>query len=415
MVYIYVSWNWILGGCDPKMPPVGPTGSGACKADVQNSSKYEIYYIAAYQWDGDKWNLDTTSSVFGKNQGVINGSPEFEKLKVCGTDSPYPPGGDWQDKWSPRTATTDTQGLGPPAFMYVLSAKSLEWMTFFSLMQKTINRGTEDQFAPPGYSNCWYAELDFLEAPFWSNANGERTCMLAEYPQASFMSTGAQFGGCFPMGMNMGNEFASECYTEWCCEATRCPDNPNANWPFMDPTQYGSSIAGCGSSTTKLPSNYTFLGPKNNPPQCTQFEVLGGCNSNSFFENDPETEYLFVYVVDKFGVWGYRWITTNEAYANSIWPGLRKYDSDPFLSVSHPVVTPTKQSPPCLANDEYCVMLHPGSTGQRPCVSAAGDPKFLDNMGVAAADGKNWWNLFQDTGQWVDSFDSSLLATLIPN
>ena len=41
---------------------------------------------------------------------------------------------------------THTQGLGPPTFMFVVSAKSVNWMAFYSLTQTTINRGTEGQW-----------------------------------------------------------------------------------------------------------------------------------------------------------------------------------------------------------------------------------------------------------------------------
>lgn len=164
----------------------------------QNTSKYEFYYIAAYQWNGNGWQLDTTSSVFGDSKGgIINNLPEFQKLKVeapviyteivqvTGPRSPYPDGpSDWQVKYAPRTASTNTQGLGPLGFMFVLSAKSVNWMTFYSLPQITLNRGPENQFSPPGFENCWYAELDFLEAPFWGGET--RVYQLLEFILTSY-------------------------------------------------------------------------------------------------------------------------------------------------------------------------------------------------------------------------------------
>lgn len=83
-------------GCDPLIPPEPHESSFACKRDVQvpnwnllmltfgqNSSAYEFYYIAAYQWNGNGWVLDTTSSVFGDRKGgLINNLPGFQKLKV---------------------------------------------------------------------------------------------------------------------------------------------------------------------------------------------------------------------------------------------------------------------------------------------------------------------------------------------
>jgi hypothetical protein len=405
---IYPRWNWVLGSCDNAMPP-SSSHDFACTADVQNSSVANIYYIAGYQWSTSKnaWVLDPTSSVFGdKKGGLANQQKAFQDLKIDGTNSPNPRGGDWQAKWAPRTASTQTQGLGPPAFMFVISSQRLNWMTFYSLPQKTINRGPENQFSPPGYDNCWYAELDFLEAPFWADASGHRSCYLPKYPSASFFSTGAQFGGCFPMGDTMGNDFSSECLTEWCCEGTACPKGYKG---FINTDQYGQYPAGCvPEGTPNPPAGTTFVGPKTDPTECGNFAALGGCDSNSFMENDPLTEYTFAFVVDKKGIWVYRWFT--ESFP--LWPGIKKYDTAEVLLNHRPTVRPFKTTAPCLKTDRYCMLFHPTSSGQQPCVFAAGNIHLLNSVGVATADGKNWWDLFSDTGQGWD-YNSTVLPTKI--
>jgi len=393
---IYPRWNWVLGGCETGMPP---SGAGyACTADVRNISAYDIYYIAAFQWNGNAWALDTTSSVFGNGTGgLVNDQSAFQSIKIDGTGSPTPHGGDWQAKWAARGATTNTQGLGPPAFMFVLSAKKLQWMTFYALTQKTINRGPEGQFAPKGFANCWFAELDFLEAPFWGTS---RSCINKEHPNASYFSTGSQFGGCFPMGTTIGENFASECTTEWCCEGTRCGKGSK---PYIDPNNYGKAVAGCASASTQNPpAGDTWCGLSQDPGKCSTYAALGGCNSNSFFDNDPNTEYMFAFVIDQKGIYAYRWIASSQSQANAFWPGLRKYDTDKIITSNRPATRPATTTSPCQSTDPSCIIFHPTSPGQRPCVSAAGDINALGHIGVAAAAGDNWWDLFMDTNQWWD-------------
>jgi len=209
------------------------------------------------------------------------------------------------------------------------------------------------------------------------------------------------------MGANMGNNFASECSTQWCCEATRCPAN---NKPYINPSQYGSAIAGCApASTQNPPAGTVFAGPTNDPTQCSKFSVLGGCGSGSFFENEPKTEYMFAFVIDRRGIYSYRWNSADRTKAESIWPGLGKYSAAPTLSSPRPEIRPTKTSPPCFAGDDYCVIFHPGSPDDRACVTAGGDPKSLSYMAVAATAGSNWWNWMNDTGQWW-SYNSTILV-----
>jgi len=132
--------------------------------------------------------------------------------------------------------------------------------------------------------------------------------------------------------------------------------------------------------------------------------VLGGCRTDSFFDNDPDTEYTFAFVVDQRGIYSYRW----ESSLPNVWPGIDKFTAAATLGATRPVPRPYKSTPPCLSTDQFCVLFHPGSPGERGCVSAGGDPKALEGMGVAVAAGKNWWDLMHDTGQWWN-YDSSIL------
>lgn len=203
------------------------------------------------------------------------------------------------------------------------------------------------------------------------------------------------------MGMNMGDNFASECNSEWCCEGNRCVTDMKG---FIDPSMYGKEIAGCvPNSTPNPPPNTIWVGPSSDPAMCSQYNVLGGCATDSFFDNDPNTEYTFAFVVDKRGVYSYRWLSKL-----SMWPGIEKYTAASTLTANRPAQRPTKTSPPCLESDEFCLLYHPSSLGERGCVTAGGDPSFLQGMGVAVAEGKNWWNWMEDTGGWWD-YSSSIL------
>lgn len=203
------------------------------------------------------------------------------------------------------------------------------------------------------------------------------------------------------MGMNMGDQFASQCNTKWCCEGNRCGGNTKG---FIDPSMYGKEVAGCQpDATPNPPPNTVWVGPTTDPSQCSQYDVLGGCASNSFFDNDPNTEYTFAFVVDQTGIYSYRWLSKL-----SVWPGISQYTAGDVLTSVRPAQRPTKTSPPCLDSDDFCLLYHPTSTGETGCVTAGGDPTFLQGMGVAVAEGKNWWNLMSDTGQWWN-YDASIL------
>lgn len=108
-------------------------------------------------------------------------------------------------------------------------------------------------------------------------------------------------------------------------------------------------------------------------------------------------EYTFAFVVEKRGIFSYRWLSKL-----SMWPGINQYTVEPFLSAARPSQRPSKTTPPCLQSDDSCVLYHPSSLGDRGCVTAGGDPTFLQGMGVALAEGRNWWNWMNDTGQWWD-------------
>lgn len=383
-------WNWILGTCDNKT-----TTSQAC---MLQASKSDIYYIAAYQWDGSKWNQDPASSISAPTPGgLIADNPRYADMKITGPGSECPSGGDWQNKWAPSSHDTSqktaTQGLGPPGFMFVLSAKSIEWITLFALTQTNINRGPENQWgSKEKLNNCWYAELDFLEAPFWRDGSGNLPCYI---PDATFMSTGAQYGGCFPMGAKFGREFEEECTTAFCCEGTQC-DDPVLSAPYLDPNEQGRATTACGKPDQVFPSGDTVFGRTRDQSSCGRSRALGGCASSSYFDSDATQEYIYAFVVDKSGTWGYRWKSDDEGYANSVWPGLNKFSAASVITSNRPIIRPDTQSTPCPKSAKNCVIFHPGAAGTKGCMGNGAK----DNVNaISTAMGHNWWDLFEDTKQ----------------
>lgn len=316
----------------------------------------------------------------------------MEKLHTVGVGSIHPAGGDWGVKYSPRTDTTGTQGLGPPAFMFVVSAKSVNWMAFYSLTQTTVNRGTEGQWKIP---LCWDAEIDYLEGQFWTGCPSK--------PYASAFSSGAKYGKCFPMGRKVGKLWADECTTEHCCTGTECSAGYKA---FGKPEDQGMKTVGCiDEKTENAPPGTVFYGPKDDPAVCGTSNSLGGCRSNSYFENMPDQEYLFSFVTDRDGIWGYRWKTGPDAHtedwSGKVWPGISKYSAAKEISSIRPVQRPTHLTSPVTKEADYGVLFHPGGADDVACVQGKGDPEGFDGCSaVATVRGKNWWNYFVSTNQF---------------
>jgi hypothetical protein len=120
---------------------------------------------------------------------------------------------------------------------------------------------------------------------------------------------------------------------------------------------------------------------------------------------------MFAFVMDREGWWAYRWLADSEEAANAIWPGLRKYGSDPVLNVTRPLKRPTKLSTPCYKHDPYCLMFHPSASDETACTTAGadGDASSLPGAWAAASNaGMNWWDLFEVTGQ-NDRYPASII------
>lgn len=308
----------------------------------------------------------------------------------------------WQaGDWSVKHAPGSSYGLGPPGMMFVLSAKSVYWLTFYLLLQVTINRGRSESTK----SNCWFAEIDFLEGPGW--------CGVTDYTSSqSVFSTGAQYltASCLPMTSQPDRLFGSYCSTPECCEGTNCGLTPSGDglFPFGDPNGWPSNPKappqnlGCLLNRTQCPPSDVVYGPTSGGG-CPEYAGLGGDQSLSFFELDPSQEFIFAFVVDQAGVWAYRWKSGDEGFANSIWPGIRKYGADKTLTFTKPGKKPTTLSAPCLKTDDYCLLMHTGGGNDRSCLMAGADgdaSKPPGQFAWATLNQQNWWNLFQDTGQY---------------
>jgi hypothetical protein len=395
-------FNWVLAAChsDPSKRI-----SMACNHTNGNTSVAEIYYIGAYQWNRDSngWVIDPSSSFTAQNSGDVL---DFESLNLTlMTPSDRQ---DWDLKYGPTTANQGTNGLGPPAMMFVLSAKQLNWIAFFALNQVSSNRGPGGERFP---DNCWSSsagEFDFLEAPFWAGIN------LPSHHLYATITSGT--GRCLPVQKMVSKQFNRECSDPRCCQMCACPLGDIC---VGDPRKVGYETMSCIHPNQTVPSGMVSFEVDGDPAACGAYfsAVPGGSQSTSYFSNDTATsdhEVIIVAVVDGDGVTVYRWPSADESSANSIWPGIRKFSSD--SSVQQIPASPVQPSPPCTDVNQVCSVHLPSCDDDCVIGSAFGQFGATQLSGSYAAecarDGLNWWNHFDSTHQ-ADSMHSNQLPMFV--
>jgi hypothetical protein len=379
-------FNWILATCHQD---ASKRVSMACNHTHGDTSRMELYYIHAYQWNSAQmqWVLDPQSSVNG-NKTVIDWSQTGLSLGggvINGARQ------DWDEKFAPTTTNSGTNGLGPPGMMVVMSAKQFTWSSLYMLNQVTLNRG------PGSPDNCWGSsagELDFLEPPFWAGIN-----LPADY---LFLTVTANAGRCFPVEKAIPRRFNRECNDPNCCEMCACPDGYAC---FGNPAHAGYAPMGCVNLTETAPPGTIFTVDSSNATCSRHYGgVAGGSASSAFFSHatDKENEEaIFVAIVDGDGVTVFRWPATTEEQAESVWSGIGKYDAAPTLQRTSN--SPIRISPPCTDWTVPCGIYEPSCDDECVILAASGTFGLYQPAGPyaaeAARDGLNWWNLFQSTGQ----------------
>eukprot|EP01098_Paradermamoeba_levis_P000493 TRINITY_DN10510_c0_g1_i1.p1 TRINITY_DN10510_c0_g1~~TRINITY_DN10510_c0_g1_i1.p1 ORF type:complete len:236 (-),score=44.17 TRINITY_DN10510_c0_g1_i1:119-826(-) len=217
--------------------------------------------------------------------------------------------------------------------------------------------------------------------------------------------------------------FGNFCSTPQCCEGTNCGKTPTGQglFPFSAANDWPANpnappgVLGCVQNRSQIQPPNIVYGPNANADSnsaCPDYAGLGGDETMSFFEMDPDVEFMFAFVVDRTGVWTYRWKSTDEQFANSIWPGIRKYGVDKTLAQTKPAKKPTDLTPPCEKDSEFCVMMHPVVSDDGACLLAGsnGDASSVPGQFAwATLNNQNWWNLFEDSGQASWNYSPSIL------
>jgi hypothetical protein len=366
----------------------------ACSHKFGNTSKAELFYLHAYQWNSARqlWMLDYTSSVLGDGNGTVI---DFSRLNLTVTSNGYHQ--DWDLKYAPTTNNSKTNGLGPPGFLLVMSAKAFVWSSLFVLNQITINRGPGGEIDP---NNCWSSsagELDLIEPPFWAGV---------DLPQERLYTTvTANAGRCFPVEKAIPGRFQRECNDPYCCEMCGCPPGYVC---FGDPRYAGYEEMGCVLANGTVPSGLTAFLVDGNNVTCGEYfgGIAGGSSSTAYFSHGPTSKdgnVIFAAVVDGDGTTVMRWPSSDAKAASAIWPGIGKYTASQTLQRNPDIHIPI--APPCENFDLPCG-IHEPSCDNNCVINAASGVFGLYNAAggytaECARDGLNWWNLFHSTQQTV--------------
>lgn len=388
-------FNWILSTCSPNP---AERLSMACRHPGANITALKLRYIAAYQWNADKeaWIKDPNSSTPVDKEGNL----DLSGWRDGGNSDSR---SDWDIKYAPTTQRQGTNGVGPPGYMFVLSAKQLAYAAFFALNQITLNRG-------PGYQdNCWGSssgELDFLEVPFWEGI---------EVPiNRWYVTTTADAGRCLPAQKNVPRFLNSRCSSPYCCEMCSCP---NGTVCFGNTDNIGFQAMGCINASLPIPNGTVSFDVDGSNVTCGHHfgAVAGGATSNAYFEQDPlhgDVDVIYAIVVDHDGTFVYRWHDSQE----NVWPGIGANGSLDVLRTRKPQgVRMETPCPPMVSNNSGasttvsapCGIWEPSCVDDCPLVSAGGvfGPTQVSGAYAAesARDGLNWWNFFNSTQHASDN------------
>jgi hypothetical protein len=386
-------FNWILSTCHQN---ISKRNTQACTHVGANFTRFNINYVAVYQWDGTGWNRDDTSSVeYGANM------TEY-----------YLGGGwpnDWDLKYGPTTAFTGTNGVGPPAMMFVLSADAFAWSAFYALNQITVNRGPGGEVVA---DNCWSSssgEFDFVESPFWAGVTIPTDRL--------YFTTTADSGRCLPTAKSAPSRYSSECSSNQCCLQCSCDLGSDAPVCFGETDNIGYTPMGCIQLNGTVPNGSMVFTVDGSNVSCANFTgaVGGGADSSSYFKQPNEygdEPAVFAAVIDADGTTVYRW----PADDLSIWPGITRFYAASRLDAVTGATRPTKVTfeTPCVDPTKACGITHPSCAGDCPLIEAGGVFGEYTAGGAycveAAKDKQNWWDLFVSTGQ----LDGRMAADKLP-
>lgn len=402
-------YNWAIAMCHQN---ASLRSSMACNHTNGNTSAAEVYYVRAYQFDlaTGGWVLDPASSFTADQPGdLLNFTALNLSLLDAGDHQ------DWDMKFGPTTAQTNTNGLGPPGMLFLLSARRLQWITFYALNQIIMNRGPGgERYA----DNCWSSsagEFDFLEAPFWGGIS------LPADRLYTTITSGT--GRCLPVQKMVSRQFQRECSDGSCCQACACPLGYVC---AGNPRLVGFEPMSCFPPNATIPPDLHVFAVNGDDTACGAYfgAVPGGAQSTSFFSNasysgggaagDSNSEIIIAAVVDGDGVTVMRWHALDDSAASAVWSGVGKYTAADTLPPTPTISAPVQ--PPCTDPSSLCALHVPSCTDDCALLSAGGTFGDAELGGAYAAecarDNLNWWNYFVSTQQ-VPSMTASQLAMFV--
>lgn len=390
-------FNWVLATCHHSE---ANRTSSACFHAGASATAMDINYLAAYQFNGSHWVKDAAASVHPSDPWAL---ANFTPFTLHHNSS----GQDWDLKYAPTSSRTGSQGLGPPAMMFVMSTRRFAWSSLYVLNQLTINRG------PDSLHNCWGSssgEFDLLEPPFWYDT---------QLPNDRLYTTSnADSGRCLPAQQELSRTFYRNCSNVRCCEMCACSSGHQC---FGNPADVGFQPMGCTNTTP--PEGENIFEVENDVTLCSNFSggVMGGRDASGFFSFCPETgktsrsrkrlgnhtpcaaakaPYLYAAVIDRDGSFVYRWQHDED---HPLWPGISYFFSDDVLSAVRPV-RKVNFNPPCNDPETPCGIYEPSCIGDCPVVMNPGPPwgdgqRAGPYAAEAAKIGLNWWEHFTSTDQ----------------
>jgi len=370
-------FNWIVSTCEETQG----TGQFCARLPKCITSKSPqtpaINYVAAYQYDGEKFVLMDESSVGELSEAGIAGSFAQRTGWEAHKDKKRWVGGDWTTKYAPwGEGPKGPRGITPPAGLWVLSAENFYYGAFYMLSQLGLN--LEGLRQPTG-TNCWVWEWDPVEGTMgWSSgkkAPGNVNMMYA--------TDDAQASGCMPVAYSSKqmNGFKQK---------------------FLFPEEFRSFCAAQPEATGCQPWKEGI-------------GWSGGASGTHRFENLWNEPYVFAAVVDAKGFWIYRWRPA-ELRGKTGWPGLERFRAARTLPNRPAAVKDPRGLRTDVPGDVAEAVIHqPSLPPEASCLRASIEStnwQFGSNALAAMASelgqhgnagrfagAQNWWTYFKDTQQ----------------
>eukprot|EP00931_Biecheleriopsis_adriatica_P032545 TRINITY_DN18989_c0_g1_i1.p1 TRINITY_DN18989_c0_g1~~TRINITY_DN18989_c0_g1_i1.p1 ORF type:complete len:550 (-),score=85.25 TRINITY_DN18989_c0_g1_i1:136-1731(-) len=381
-------FNWVVSTCETNEKL---STSKFCKVpECVVSGSPKINYVAAYQFNGSHFvMLDESTAGETSSEGVSGSYHDktgWEKVKS--NFSWLAGAGDWTSKYAPwGEGAAGPRGVTPPGALWILSAENFYYAGFYMLSQLNLNmQGAGNPQGTP----CWVWEFDPVEGTVGWMPDGEP---LPGNLNQLYATNNAAPSGCMPVA-----------YTA--AQANGLQRN------FTYPTEFQSF---CAANPSAAGCDFWAQGG--------DVWWSGSVEGSQRFENLWDEAYVFAVVIDKRGVWIYRWRPDEEGATG--WPGVSRFSSRRVLPARPKPVKDVKGLAtdvaghvkealifqPSLLPEESCLMASKHDVNWQFGSDALGAMAYqLDKYGPGSdfEGAQNWWAHFADTAQHDPSYPLSL-------